>query len=233
MTYRQLSYAILSNIKKDFDDSSVSINQIIFWIQLVSNRILSQHINKSDIKGGYFLTPFYDVEVKNDDRIGKYIELPSSILDIINDGGLDTITYCKDGCEEEIHFIKTTFHSYRISSMNPNRRATPSEPRFYLINASIDGDGKTKKIAVLKGLDCIYIDCVNVYLYTNISSEFVCDLDSEIPVSNEMGNIVYYEVINILKLGFLINKDRKNDGSDSSETSKGVAYMNQNDQQGT
>ena len=46
-TYRYVCYDLLETFKQTFDDKEISITQVLFWVQIIENRLKSQHIKKN------------------------------------------------------------------------------------------------------------------------------------------------------------------------------------------
>ena len=51
MTYRYVVYDLQKNFNASFDDANFTFNQILYWVQVVSNRLRVQHnaITNSDL----------------------------------------------------------------------------------------------------------------------------------------------------------------------------------------
>ena len=79
-TYRFMANSILEEIKQKFDDASVSINQVVYWILLISKRARYDKIKKMDGSGAY-LVYFPEVKIFTDDTSKrKYCILPSTLV---------------------------------------------------------------------------------------------------------------------------------------------------------
>ena len=54
---------------------------------------------------------------------------------------------------------------------------------------------------------------------SSLSPDHTVTVDQQINISPEMEKIIYYEVLNLARYGFMIPSDKKNDGTDSSDIS--------------
>lgn len=224
-TYRFMAFSIQEEIKQTFDDASVDINQIIYWIDLMAKRARYDKIRKN--KSDAYLVYFPNIIVKTDTSSKrKYAVLPAPIADLDNDTGIKTITYCNEDseCFDPLQkpFSRTTSAASEVLYGNPFRKPTSSNVYFFRSKMLIDGS--RLDCLIFLGLECVDIDCLDMWLYSSESTEFVCDLDQQIDISPEMEKIIYYEVLNLAKFGYLTPTDKKNDGSDTQykiDTAKG------------
>lgn len=94
MTYRFVVYDIEKNLKASFDDADFTFNQILYWVQVVANRLRLQHnmATNSDL----FTSTFNSVTVNTDTKGRKYIDLPVQVMDLPSNGGIIYITYNLD-----------------------------------------------------------------------------------------------------------------------------------------
>ena len=127
ITYRYLANDVLETFRQLSDDAEIGLTQVVFWINVIANRLRKQHIQKVDT--GTHLTIFQNVPVSiepNSNR--KYFDLPKSIYDFGNDRGIDYITYqdITDCCEgpafTEIMFSQTSLRNTRTSSRPASKR---------------------------------------------------------------------------------------------------------------
>lgn len=215
-TYRSMAYSIQTAIKQNFDDLSVEINQIVYWITLIAKRARFDKIKKN--RSDAYLVYFPDIPLKIDSVTGrKYAELPATIVDLDNDFGIKTVTFCTDDsdmCEEPLSYSFSRTQAGRVGALYGNPYRRPSSKNVYYFRAKYRIEGALKDVIFFLGLECLDVNCVDMYIYADESSDFICNLDEDINVSPEMEQIIYYEVINLAKSGFIISSDRQNDGSD-------------------
>jgi len=234
MTYRYICYSIQKQIKQTFDDADITIPQIVYWVNIIAKRLKYERIKKS--KSDAYLTYFPDVLVLTHTQTGrKYTLLPAPIVDLDNDIGIDTVCYTASdsnlcGCEDPLQnpFNRTTTRQVVTLYGNPYRKPSPSNPYFYRNRINIDGE--LKEAIVYAGIECVNVDKVDMYIYSTESSDTVCDLDTEVDINPEQEKILYFEVLNLARFGFMIQSDKKNDGSDTSNQGSkpvGVAPIQQ------
>lgn len=210
-TYRFVSYDISETLKQNYDDAEVNLIQIIYWIQVVANRLRAARIPITE--GGMYLSVFDSVPVKMDTAhtpVRKYIELPEDIYDFPFEMAVNYITYCinsGDCCQgpafAQANFTPTTPLKSRRLYFGPYEKPSPSNVYFYRV-----GD----KIYFL-GIECIEVKCLEAGLYTALDPTQVCDLDEEIPVSADQIEIIKFQVMKIARFATLIPKDLVNDGT--------------------
>ena len=63
-TYREVAYSVLQAYKKVHDDTTVEVSQIVFYIQVIVNRLRQE--NKRDISVSRYLTKFCSIPVEID-----------------------------------------------------------------------------------------------------------------------------------------------------------------------
>ena len=216
-TYRSMAYSIQTVIKQTFDDLSVDINQIVYWINLMVKRARYDKIKKN-ISDAY-LVYFPDVKIFTDELTKrKYIILPSTIVDLDNDYGIKMITFCaddRDVCEEPLENPFTRTQAAKVNSLygNPFRKPSTSNVVFYRTKYNVNGE--KKDVVFFLGIECLDIDCVDLYLYSDESTDFICNLDEKIDISPEMEKFIYYEVLNLARFGYMTPSDKTNDGNDT------------------
>jgi len=120
--------------------------------------------------------------------------------------------------ESNKYFSEFDYTNYTINLRKP------TSSNVYYFRSKMLIDGSRLDCLIFLGLECVDIDCLDMWLYSSESTEFVCDLDQQIDISPEMEKIIYYEVLNLAKFGYLTPTDKKNDGSDTQykiDTAKG------------
>ena len=222
-TYRFMAYSIQEEIKQTFDDASVDLNQIVYWINLIAKRARFDKIKKN--RSDAYLIYFPDVNVFVDDKTKrKYATLPSTIVDLDNDFGIKTVTYCADDsdvCDEPLNYPFSRTQAGKVRTLYGNPFRKPSSKNVFFFRSKYSIDGVIKDVIFFIGLECVDITCVDMWIYADESTEYICDLDQQINISPEMEKIIYYEVLNLARYGFMIPSDKKNDGTDSSYKESG------------
>lgn len=222
-TYRSMSYSIQSVIKQTFDDLSVDINQIVYWINLIAKRARFDKIKKN--RSDAYLVYFPDVQIQKDPLTNrKYAILPSTIVDLDNDFGIKTITYCADDsaiCEEPLENPFSRTQAGKVNTLYGNPYRKPTSKNVFFFRSKYRIDGILKDVIFFLGLECVDITCVDMYIYADESTDYICNLDENINISPEMEKIIYYEVLNLARYGFLIPSDKTNDGNDTQSEKSG------------
>lgn len=209
MTYRFAAYSILEKFKQLNDDRKISLDLVVFYLQVAANNIKYRHLkNTTQAPTGAYLTIFDDVTViknKNDSTV----TLPASIMDLINERGIDFIAYQMDrSCDYLSVIFSRTKGSYLWrAKMNPFEKPSPSNPVFWRSGDTVH----------LEGIECVDVDKVIMGLYTTVSTTTVCDLDSSIPIDEQYMQFVLMEAEALLRFGYATTQERMNDGSDIVE----------------
>ena len=217
-TYRFMANSIKEQIKQQFDDESVTIDQIVYWILLISKRARYDKIKRMDGSGAY-LVYFPEITIFTDDTSKrKYCVLPETVVNLANDYGIETVAYChKDShlCEEPLARPFNRATPKKVSTLYGNPHRAPSSSNVYFFRSVMLISGVNTEVLIFLGLECVDLNCIDMWLYSSESTEYVCDLDTEINISPEMEKIIYYEVLNLARYGFMTPQDFKNDGSDT------------------
>lgn len=212
-TYRYLANDLLEHFRQLNDDSEIGLTQVIFWINIIANRLRMQHIRKSPT--GSHLTIFQNVPLSIEPTSNrKYFDLPKSIYDFKNDNGIDYITYqdITDCCDEpaftQIVFNRTTPRNSQRLYFDPYEEPNSKNPYFYLVD---------DRVFVL-GLECIGVpNGLEMGLYTTIDIATAgCGLDDEVELSEELLTVLKYEVLNLGRFALLIPNERINEGADQT-----------------
>lgn len=220
-TYRYTANLIRQTIKQNFDDSDISIDQICYWIQVSANRLRYLRLQKKNLDTGVYLALIEGVKVQVSGG-KKYIELPEEIVDIDEDKGIESMTYCQDNeenCESPltVQFERTSPSEARALMHLPIRKPSPALPFFYRVG---------NKLYIL-GLELVDVGCVELYLHTLVNPSHICDLDTEIPVDESQEEALIARVLTLIRFGLLIDNEKKNDGSDSSFDSKNKTALSE------
>jgi hypothetical protein len=221
MTYRQAVYAVLESVKKSFDDADYGVPMVLFWIQVVANRMIAKAIQESgDQVGGHYLTRFCGVDVNVDSKGQKYIELPAEILAMDNDAAIDTIALsinskCKRPGFTMKPWSRTTVTKAWTTVDNGFESASPRNPYFYTV-VDACADGPKKVLAYALGYECVEIDKVDMFLITGANMSNVCDLDDVIPIDAEDEPFLIQDAMRLIRYTSIFPEDRRNDGEDTA-----------------
>ena len=221
MTYRLVANNILEMLKQKFDDRDITLIQIIYLIQVVSNQLRRQYM--SEVMSGLFLSTFDSVSVKIDssNKNRKYFDLPRTIMDLPQSKGIEYITYnydtgcCCDGPNWAQTFFQPTRpgEAFRLYG-DPHEKPAPDNPYFYQVGHELDG-AKINRIYLL-GVECVDIQNVEIAIYNVLDPKLICSLDDEIPIPDSLINALNKEVLELARFEFLMPKERINEGADMS-----------------
>ena len=232
-TYREVAYSVLESYKKVHDDSTVQLSQIIFYIQIIINRLRQE--NKDDIGISRYLTRFCSIPVYTDKdcKNQKYIDLPTDIMDMDNEKGVQYITYnhetgscCTGSNFQQVQFQPTTpAESWRLT-MDEYEAPSPKQPYFYRVTG-INGCDNVDRLYFL-GLDCIDITDVEIGVVCSQSASKVCDLDTEIPLPDWLVEDLLTRVMNLGRFILIPPQERLNEGSDTTNRAGNQVPQTQN-----
>jgi hypothetical protein len=219
MTYRYVVYDLQKNFNASFDDANFTFNQILYWVQVVANRLRVQHnaITNSDL----YTSTFSSIPVLTDSKGRKYIDLPIQIMDLPDNSGIIYITYNVDTCKcSGPTFAQTWFqpvsvggvqHLYLDEYTKPNTK----NPYFYRVGDRVDGT-KVNRIYLL-GLECINVEDVEIALKASLDPSIVCNIDDNIPLPDELIQELTMQVLELGRFIMLMPSETLNDGEDSGE----------------
>lgn len=225
-TYQYTANLILSQLRQVFDDRKTTFNQVVYWIQVVSNRLRYLRLNKRSADTGIYLNIFSNIEIKTSGN-KKYIELPADIIEIDKDGGIEYIAYSpeqEDNCDDNLYiqFERTNPSSVQSLLRIPVRSPKPSSPFFYRASDRI----------YLLGIECVEVKDLEIGLHTSVNPKNICDITEEVPIDNSLEEALITRVISLCRFGLMIDEERKNDGSDNiAEQSNKTALTNLDIQQ--
>ena len=213
-TYRYVSYDLLTSLRKMTDDADIRLFQVIYWLQVVANKIRVDQFLTTDT--GLFTSTFSQVTVQTDANGKKYIDLPAQVMDLPNEEGIEMITYCAERCnphpESQVFFQPTTLSKSVILSWNEYTKPSTSNPYFYRVGDKVDGV-KVNRLYLL-GLDCYDVDCLDIAIRCSLDPKSVCDLDDEIPIPDERIEELTKEVLSLGRFVMMIPEERINQGTD-------------------
>jgi len=224
-SYRVVAYDALTNLKVMFDDSDIRIPQIIWWIQVISNRLRSEDYQANNT--GNYLSTYSSVTVSVDANDRQYIDLPTQILSLANERGIHYITYNEETCccagpaWAQVIFHDTTPAKAKRLYMDEYEKPSTKNPYFYRIGDKVDGVSVNR--VYFLGTECIKLTDVEICIISELDPSLVCDLDDEIPLSPELVVVLQQELLKLGRFIKMVPEERVNDGSDSSKaTTAGV-----------
>jgi len=207
-TYRYVAYSVLQAIEESKDDSDLKRNTVIFWTQVIANRLIQQRLQKRRIQSGEFLSHIGQIKVQVS-GVRKYVTMPDSIIDLENDNGIHLVTYYLDDykyCDSamSVPFEKTSpakiWSLYAIPIRNPK----PKAPKMAREGSSL----------FLYGIEKINVQYIDMWIYTAIDPVHLIDLDAEIPIAEDQVEVLINKVMGMARFAILLPNDKTNIGSD-------------------
>ena len=224
MTYRYVVYDLQKSFNAAFDDANFTFNQILYWVQVVANRLRVQQnsITNSDL----FTSTFSSVPVQVDANGMRYIDLPIQIMDLPDNLGIVYITYNVDTCKcsgppfAQVWFQSTSIGAVQHLYLDEYTKPSVKNPYFYRVGDRIDG-AKVNRIYLL-GVECINIEDVQIAVKASLDPSLVCNIDDEVPIPDELIQELMMQVLQLGRFVMLMPTENVNDGEDSNE----VDYQN-------
>jgi hypothetical protein len=216
MTYRYVVYDIEKSLKKTFDDADITLNQILYWVMVVANKIRAQHegIAKSDL----YTATFSEVSIEEDDKGRKYIDLPVQIMDLPNNAGVVYLTYnIETNCCSGPAFAQTFFQPANVGEvqhlyLDAYTTPSPKNPYFYRIGDKHNGVDVNR--LYLLGLECVDVTDLEIAVKSSLDPRKLCNLDDELPVPDEFIQDLIMEVLQLGRFVMMIPEERENTGED-------------------
>ena len=225
-TYRYVALDIQKSLKKAFDDADVRQAQVVYWIQVVANRIRVDQEQKTD--SGLFTSTFSSVIVNTDAKGRQYIDLPKAIMDLPYEGGVEFITYNYDTgcCCSGPNFAHTFFQPTTIAKshrlyMDKYEKPTAQNPYFYRVGDRVDGVDVDRLYFL--GPDCTILTDVELGLKTSLSPTDLCSLDEQVPVPDERIEELMKTVLELGRWVTLMPEERINQGADDTQSTSNQA----------
>lgn len=219
MKYREIVYDIQKDLKMVYDDADIQPYQVLYWVSVVANKFIKQHIDNEGKRGswagGKYLSVFPEVPVatvmtngKNMVKGRKYSELPANILDFDFDKAIGYIAYRLDDAEiPYVLFSRTT--AGQIPNLSATfEKPTSDNPYFFIVGTNI----------YYLGIEKLKIDSVEMGLYTAIDPRAVLDMDEECPLPEHLVEQTKFTIINMGRFVMNIPKDAINDGANIVRT---------------
>lgn len=219
MTYRYVIYDLDKSFNAAFDDADFTLNQIMYWVMVVANRMRLQQTIATNTD--LFTSTFNNVPVLTDTKGRKYIDLPAQIMDLPNNSGVIYITYNEETCHcEGPSFAQVWFQGVNLGSvqhlyLDEYTKPSAKNPYFYRIGDHIDGV-KINRIYLL-GLECVDVIDLEIAIKATLDPKQVCSLDDEIPLPDEMIQDLMMQVLQLGRFVMLMPKENINDGEDGGE----------------
>ncbi len=207
---------IAEDLKQTLDDKTIQNTQIAYWVLLIGNRLLSQHIGKRD--SGSFLSVYDGVPVEkqqtsklpNEIKDRKYIRLPRTIYDYDMDGGIEYISYCleeaQEGCPPpftNVTFDRTTPGKSQRLYFSKYETPSPSSPYFYVVHDYV----------YLLGIECVDIKSLEIGIYSTLDPITEIDLDAPFPFPDALLIVLKRQVLDLGRFALMIPEEKKNDGT--------------------
>jgi hypothetical protein len=219
MTYRYVVYDLQKSFNAAFDDADFTFNQILYWVQVIANRLRVQHnaATNSDL----YTSTFSSIPVQTDSKGRKYIDLPIQIMDLPDNSGIIYITYNVETCKcsgptfAQVWFQATTVGRVQHLYLDEYTKPSTSNPYFYRIGDRVDGV-KVNRIYFV-GLECINIEDVEIAIKASLDPSLVCNIDDEIPLPDELIQDLMMQVLQLGRFVLLMPSEVTNDGEDTSE----------------
>lgn len=218
MTYRYVIYDIEKTLKKNFDDADITLNQILYWVMVVANKIRLQH--QLEVNSDLFTSTYCPVKISTDDKGRKYIDLPTSIMSLKNNAGVVSMSYNVDtNCCSGPAFAQTFFqpvnygeiqHLYLDEYTKPNAK----NPYFYRVGDKVNGVDVSR--LYLLGLECVDVIDLEIAVKSTLNPKELCSLDDELPIPDEMVQALIMEVLELGRFGMMMPEERVNVGDDDS-----------------
>jgi hypothetical protein len=226
MTYRYVVYDLQKNFNASFDDADFTFNQILYWVQVVANKLRVQHnrITNSDL----FTSTFSSINVMIDSKGRAYIDLPTQIMDLPNNSGIVYITYNVETCKcSGPTFSQVWFQGIEIGKiqnlyLDEYTKPSTKNPYFYRIGDKVDGVSVNR--IYLLGLECIKIEDVEIAIKSSLDPSAVCNIDDNISLPDELIGDLTTQVLQLGRFIMMMPSESLNDGQDNSEIDAKSAY---------
>ena len=202
-TWRKVGYDILTDLKLRYDDASITLAHVVYWLQVYGNRLLILHQKKKD--SGAYLSEFHipSTLIHVDAGGRPYFDLPAEVYDYDRDSGIEYISYWANGFQR-ITFSRTTRAIARALYFTPEESPAPDNPYFYRVGNRI----------YLLGFDCIPVPDLDCGLRTTLTSAEPCDLDEEMLFPGELLPILQRQVLDLGRFVLMLPSDRTNTGDE-------------------
>lgn len=219
MTYRYVVYDIEKSLKKTFDDADITLNQILYWVMVVANKIRAQH--NDTVNSDLFTSTFCPVPIEEDAKGRKYIDLPTQIMDIPNNAGIVYMSYnIETNCCSGPPFAQTFFQPVNVGEvqhlyLDIYTKPSAKQPYFYRIGDKVNGVDVNR--VYLLGLECVDVTDLEIAVKSTLNPKELCSLDEELPVPEELIQDLITEVLQLGRFVMMIPEETENTGEDESQ----------------
>jgi hypothetical protein len=229
MTYRYVVYDLQKSFKASFDDADFTFNQILYWVQAFANKLRVQQDRIT--ASGLFTSTYSSIPVKVDLNSRQYIDLPTQIMDLPNNGGVIYMTYNVDTCKcsgptfAQSWFQSTDLEKIQSLYMDEYTKPNTKNPYYYRVSDRVDGVSVNR--LYLLGTECIKVEDVEIAIKSSLDPSLVCNIDDNIPLPDEMIPDLMMQVLQLGRFVMLMPNENLNDGQDNSEVDyKSMYYAN-------
>jgi hypothetical protein len=218
LTYRYLVWDCLEILKKTDNSSDIGELQVVFWINTIANRLRQQRIVKQPT--GRYLNIFTGITVQTSNtstnpnlvKNRKFINLPKSVYDIMNERGINYICHTQDGsCPPEFLglYFQPTYPSFaQRLTYSPYETPSPKNPYFYRVHDRI----------YFLGIEAVNVRSLELGLYTTLDLKTnLIDLDEEVDLTEEHIAMLRSEILQLGSFSSAFPKDDKNDGENETQ----------------
>lgn len=207
-TIRYVVYNLLNSLRQIYDDAALTPFKVCFWVMTLADQLRYQHIVKSGT-GAYVYK--FDVAVSVDPVTGRnYFELPASIYDMEDDGGIQYIAY-----PPSVDLSLPSFAGVTFTRTSPEKAGRlyfrkeefpkPSNPYFYRQNEKI----------FLLGTEEINLVSLEVGLRTTLApANLDVNIDSPLDLPAHLLPVLERRVLDLGRFVMQIPSDKVNDGSE-------------------
>jgi hypothetical protein len=219
MTYRYVVYDIEKSLKKTFDDADITFNQILYWVMVVANKLRVQQttVTNTDL----FTSTYCPIDVQEDNKGRKYIDLPTQIMDLPNNAGVVYITYNVDTCScngpafAQAYFSPVNLGAVQHLYLDEYTTPNPQNPYFYRIGGKVNGEDVNR--IYLLGVECIDLTDIEIAVKSSLDPKSICDLDENLPIPDELVQDLITEVLQLGRFVMMMPEERVNVGEDEAE----------------
>jgi hypothetical protein len=223
---RWIVYDVLEDLKQVFDNRQIGVNQVLYWVTIVANRLKKQHIdkliNKNQWIPGKFLNIFTGIPItvspvsSNPNIVAqrKYIKLPASVMDLEFENGVEYMTYDigSTGCCNEppftmVNFTPTTPGGASILYGDPYTTPSPKNPYFY----------RVQDYLYTLGLECVEVKDIEIGLYTYADPHMICDINSSLDFPEHLLTVLRHQVLDMGVYALKVPQSRQNIGGDEQK----------------
>lgn len=216
MTYRYVVYDIHKTLKKNFDDADITVNQVLYWVMVVANKIRAQH--NLLVNTDMFTSTYCPVEILTDEKGRKYIDLPTSIMSLPNNAGVVYMSYNIDtNCCSGPAFAQTFFQPINMGEvqglyLDTYTKPSAKQPYFYRVGDMVNGVNVNRMY--LLGLECVDVLDLEVAIKATLNPKTLCNLDDDLGVPDELIQDLTMEVLQMGRFVMMIPEERVNQGED-------------------